>query len=437
MNYKSIKKVFNAPKIWHQELSTVYEIVINNFKSTAKKLLFLFCLLVFLFGCGSNSSTTKDGKEIVTLWHYFTEVDVGSFYKYIDEFNSIQDKYLVKPQYVPREELLKQYAMGLVAGELPDIGMIDNPDQASFSQSGLFEDITDRFNQWEDNKFLEGPLNSVKYNDRIYGLPQAITCLALFYDIDAFKENNLSVPTNWSQLEEAAKLLTSRNRKGLVWSGVKNEEGTFQLLPWIISSGGNINKINSPESVRALTFLTDLVKNGYASKELLIWGQGDIEKQFNSGNASMMVNGNWIIPSIKRNAPNKNWGVAKIPMDKKYASVLGGENFTILKGKNVEGAWAFLSWFISTEVSERYCKEIRKFSPKSDVNIEAMYGDDPIMKVFAEGVAYAVPRGPHTKWPEISQIMINAEHEALTLNKTPKQALDDAQKLIDQINASN
>ena len=66
-----------------------------------------------------------------------------------------------------------------------------------------------------------------------------------------------------------------------------------------------------------------------------------------------------------------------------------------------------------------------------------MYGDDPIMKVFAEGVAYAVPRGPHTKWPEISSIMINAEHEALTLNKTPKQALDDAQKLIDQINASN
>lgn len=403
-----------------------------------KKIILLLLSLVFLFiSCSGNDSKVVDGKEVVTIWHYFSEPDVGSFLRYIDEYNSLQDKYIVKAQFVPREELLKQYAMGAVAGELPDIGMIDNPDQASFSKAGLFEDITDRFNAWEDNKFLEGPLNSVKYNGRIYGLPQAVNCLALFYDVDALKENNLEVPTNLAQLENAAKVLTKGDTKGLVWSAVKNEEGTFQLLPWIISAGGNIDKINSPEGIRALTFLTDLVKNGYASKELLIWGQGDIEKQFNSGKAAMMVNGSWMIPSILKNAPNKNWSVTKIPMDKKYASVLGGENFTIIKGKNVDGAWDFLTWFIGSEISEKYCKEIGKFSPKSNIDIEKMYGDDPIMKVFADQLKYAVPRGPHPKWPEISSAMINAEHESLTLNKTPKEALDEAQAKIDQINKTN
>ncbi|MEI0532205.1 ABC transporter substrate-binding protein [Brachyspira pilosicoli] len=400
-----------------------------------KRIILLFIsIFLFAISCADSSSADSNGKQTVTIWHYFSEPDIGAFLKYIDEYNKLQDKYFVKAQYVPREELLKQYAIGSVAGELPDIGMIDNPDQASFSKAGLFEDITDRFNAWDDNKFLEGPLNSAMYEGKIYGLPQAITCLALYYDKDAFEENNLEVPTNWTQLEEAAKVLTTADRKGIAWSGIKNEEGTFQLLPWIISAGGNINKINSPEAVKALTYLTDLVKNGYASKELLIWGQGDVEKQFNSGKAAMMINGNWMIPSVTKNAPDKNWGVAKIPMDKKYASVLGGENFTIIKGKNVEGAWDFLTWFISTEISERYCKEIGKFSPKADVNIDTMYGDDPIMKVFAEQVQYTVPRGPHTKWPEISSAIINAEHESITLNKTPQQALDEAQAKIDQIN---
>lgn len=402
-----------------------------------KRIILLFIsIFLFAISCADSSSADSNGKQTVTIWHYFSEPDIGAFLKYIDEYNKLQDKYFVKAQYVPREELLKQYAIGSVAGELPDIGMIDNPDQASFSKAGLFEDITDRFNAWDDNKFLEGPLNSAMYEGKIYGLPQAITCLALYYDKDAFEENNLEVPTNWTQLEEAAKVLTTADRKGIAWSGIKNEEGTFQLLPWIISAGGNINKINSPEAVKALTYLTDLVKNGYASKELLIWGQGDVEKQFNSGKAAMMINGNWMIPSVTKNAPDKNWGVAKIPMDKKYASVLGGENFTIIKGKNVEGAWDFLTWFISTEISERYCKEIGKFSPKADVNIDTMYGDDPIMKVFADQIKYAMPRGPHPKWPEISSIIINAEHESITFNKTPQQALDEAQAKIDEINAS-
>lgn len=397
-----------------------------------KKYILILFSYFLVFGCSEKSKW--DGKEIVSIWHYFSEPDAPVFIEYIKEFNSIQDKYIVKAEFVPREELLKQYAMGLVAGELPDIGMIDNPDHASFSQAGLFEDITDRFNQWEDNKFLLGPLNSVKYKDRIYGLPQAVTCLALWYDVDMFRENNIKVPTNWNQLQEVAKTLTFGDRKGIAWSAVKNEEGTFQFLPWIISAGGNIEKINSQESVLALTFLTGLVKNGYASKEILIWGQGDIEKQFNSGKAAMMINGSWMIPSVRKNAPNKNWNVAKIPMDKKYASVLGGENFAIIKDKNLEGAWEFLKWFISTEVSERYCKEINKFSPKSNVDIESMYGDDPIMRVFADQIIYAVPRGPHPKWPEISSAIINAEHESITLNKTPKESLDEARKVIDKIN---
>lgn len=393
-------------------------------------LVFLIISLTFLFSCGGGKT---DGKKQVRLWHYFQEPDGPVFLKYIAEFNAMQDEIEIIAEFVPREELLKQYAMGLVAGELPDIGMIDNPDHASFSAAGLFEDITDRFNAWEGNNFLKGPLDSVTYNGRIYGLPQSSNCLALWYDIDMLEAAGIKPPETWDELMDAAKKLTKADVKGLAWSAVKNEEGTFQYLPWIISAGGTITKLNSPEGVKALEYLTKMVRNGYASKEVLVWGQGDVEKQFISGKAAMMINGPWIISSVRANAPEKNWSVVKIPMDKQYASVLGGENFVIIKGKEVDATWKFLSWFCGTEISERYNKDINKFSPKSDVDTDAMWASDEVMQVFAEQLSYAATRGPHPKWPEISSAIIGAVHESITGNKKPKDALDEAQKIVDSL----
>ena len=50
-----------------------------------------------------------------------------------------------------------------------------------------------------------------------------------------------------------------------------------------------------------------------------------------------------------------------------------------------------------------------------------------MLAVFGEQMEYAMPRGPHPKWPEISTAISEAMHEAITGVKTPEQALKDAQ----------
>ena len=52
---------------------------------------------------------------------------------------------------------------------------------------------------------------------------------------------------------------------------------------------------------------------------------------------------------------------------------------------------------------------------------------DPIMSVFLDELQYAMPRGPHAKWPEISDAMSTAFQESFTNAKTPEQAAKDAQ----------
>lgn len=96
----------------------------------------------------------------MTLWHYF-EAEAPALEALIEEYNEMQSDIHITPTYVSREELMNQYTIGAVSGELPDIGMVDSPDMASYISLGVFEDITEELESWDDLQyFYEGPLLS-------------------------------------------------------------------------------------------------------------------------------------------------------------------------------------------------------------------------------------------------------------------------------------
>lgn len=107
-------------------------------------------------GCGSSGGGTTQtkadpaGKTTITVWHYFDgQQQQNAMQNLADKYNKSQDKVEVQVEFVPRAELTKQFTIGLVADKLPDIGLVDNPDMASFSAMGLFADITDKMNSYD------------------------------------------------------------------------------------------------------------------------------------------------------------------------------------------------------------------------------------------------------------------------------------------------
>lgn len=386
----------------------------------------------------STGTASKDGKTEITFWHYMSEDKEGQFVNQaVDEFNNSQDEIYVTAQYLPREELMKQYTIGVVSGELPDCGMVDNPDHNSYASMGVFEDITELYNSWEDASFMEGSINSCYYEDKLYGLPWGNNCLGLFYNKEMLDAAGVAVPTTWTELEAACEKLTTDTTKGLAISAIGNEEGTFQLMPWLLSSGGSVNDLSSEGSKQAMSYLYGLIDKGYISRECVNWTQADAEKQFASGQAAMMINGPWQFSGLANDAPDLDYGVAKVPKadNGEYASVLGGENVAICKGANVEASWKFLTWITSKEKSQEICKSIGRFSPRADVNVQEMFAGDELNSVFAEVMPGAQSRGPSPNWPEISAAIYTAQQEVFTGQKDVDTAMTDAQAKIDAINA--
>lgn len=377
---------------------------------------------------------TTEGGETLNIWTYLSDNEQKVFQSFVDRFAE-EKNITINAEFIPFGDYKKQVSVALAGDSLPDIIMIDNPDHAAFASMGVFEDVTDKMNAWENkDKYFEGPLKSTMYDDKYYGIPFTSNCLALFYNKTMMEAAGVQVPTTWDELQSAAAAMTTEEVFGLGVASPKGEEATFQFLPWMISAGGSYDKVNSPEVIKAATLWLDMIKAGSMSKETINWVQGDVQKQFMAEKLGMFVGGPWMIAQIQNEAPNLDWGVTTIPIDQKQASVLGGENLGIVAGsENVDLAWEFLQYMGDYDIMKEFIGQTGFFPPRADVAQEPEWTEDPIKKMFAEQMASAMPRGPHPAWPEISAAIYTALQECLTETKTPEKAFNDAQAVIDPL----
>lgn len=397
-----------------------------------KSILSLVLVLVLALGI---VPAMAEGELSGTLefWHYWSsDTEHANVQRLADEFEALHPGTEIVVTQFSRDELLKQYTMGAVSGELPDIGMMDNPEMNAFIKMGLCADINDYFEAWDEKDFYyEGPLNSCKDEGRVYGLPHNSNCLALFYDEDMLAGAGVEAPATWDELLAACEKLkeTYPDAYPIGFSANNNEEGTFQFIPFLLSTGATTDDLASPGAIKAVSFWKELVDKGYAPKDVISWGQTEVNSRFTSGNLAMQINGPWNVSNLRADAPDKKWNVTLVPKDEKYASVLGGENLAITSAcENMDLAWAFLSYFCNGENTAIFCANVGKFAPRSDgTEYSDFWSADPIMAAFNEGMQYAMPRGPHPRWNEFSGVISGAIQEVLTGVKTPEEAMTDAQ----------
>jgi multiple sugar transport system substrate-binding protein len=157
-----------------------------------------------------------------------------------------------------------------------------------------------------------------------------------------------------------------------------------------------------------------------------------VKNQFASGNVAMMVNGPWQIPPLRTEAPNLNWDVVLIPRDAKFASVLGGENWAVINNENTASSLEFIKWVTSPDAVRSYIDRFGYIAARKDV-AAGQFSGDVVMKKFTDELQYALPRGPHARWPEISDAISLAFNEVITKRGTPAQAAAKAQATIDGI----
>ncbi len=379
--------------------------------------------------------------EDVTISVWSLDRDIQPAPNLIKDFNKLNTGIKVEYRQIQFDDVVSEAMRAYSTGQAPDIIAVDNPEHALFSSRGAFLDLTDmiaKSSVVNTENYFPGPLASVTWEGKYYGIPKATNTIALYYNKDMFKAKGLDPekpPQTWNELLEAARKLTdpAANVYGLAFSAKANEEGTFQFLPWAQMAGGGYDKINSEGAVKALEIWKRILDEKLASPDTLTRGQWDSTGTFNSGNAAMAISGPWELDRMVQEA-KFDWGVTLLPVPEvgaERSSAMGDFNWAIFaSSEHPEEAFKVLEYFVSQD--DRMFKDFGQLPARSDIAIPPT-GEpkkDAALKVFVEQLKYAKPRGPHPEWPKISKAIQDAIQAALTGQMSSKEALDQAAEKI-------
>lgn len=263
-------------------------------------------------GCSSSIGSSSDKKVTIKVGVWSTSPAEG---KLLDSqlvaFNKKNPNIKLEKQVITGD--YNQAMQTKIASKTePDIFYLDISLAEAYISKGAVAPL-DQYLDKEDLKdFLPNLLAGYQKNGKTYGLPKDTNVLALFYNKDMLSKSGVSVPTNWTELQDAAKKLTTGTVKGLAlqddvarWGAFVNQSGNK------IYSNGKLN-LTSEGTIKGLEFYTSFFKNRTAADPKSLgasWGGEAFYKE----KAAMTFEGGWLIPAIAESAPKLNYGIAVLP----------------------------------------------------------------------------------------------------------------------------
>ncbi len=397
--------------------------------------------LVLLAGCGNGAEEGSTGNEdngqiTLTVWDYF-ENDAAHGRQQIELLEAYEEEnphITFERTYVPNADLNQRISQGIAGNQLPDIVLVDNPAHQAFAEAGAFADITEEVEEWgEAEHYYEGAWESTIFDGRNYGIPNNSNALALFYNVDMLEEAGITEPPDtWEELEEVASQLTTDDRYGFAFSAVRDEQGTFQYLPFLWQAGADLDSLSSPEAISSMELLQQMIDEGSMSENVINWDQQDLRTHFQLENVAMMVNGPWQVPNIRNEAEDLNWDVVTMPAGNQEASILGGENWAITSAsEHKEEAWEFLKYTQQPEILGPTHEDGGRLPSRVDVGDDDDYiwNQDEQLRVFIDQLETAQPRAYGSNYPEISTIIQESLQRSL-MGEDVEEVLNEADERV-------
>lgn len=386
---------------------------------------------LLLAACGTGSGGSGGSSDTLTEIDYYDAAPQNTQLPAILDTCAERAGVTVKHEQVPRAQFLPKLLQQASARSLPDLALVDNPDLQQLAATGGLVSLSKA--GLSTTGLYPSIVRAGQYQGQTYGIAPGVNGLALYYNTDLLTAAGLTPPRTWDELTADAKKLTHGSRYGVAFSAVGTEEGAFQFEPFFWTAGADLGRLDSPQAASALALWKNLVSSGSASKSVVTWTQADVNDQFSAGNAAMMVNGPWQLPTL--NADKKlHFATVPIPVpdaSAKPVTPLGGEVWTV--GHSNPGreakAVAVVKCLLGHDESAAWSKDAG-YIPSDQRAAAQLAASDPQMAAFVQeiGTARARTTTLGTAYPKVSQALADAIQSALAGGTSPQSALAQAQR---------
>jgi N,N'-diacetylchitobiose transport system substrate-binding protein len=340
------------------------------------------------------------------------------------DFEATHKDVTVNLQFIPWMSAWQKITTAVAAGEAPDVSELGTTMTPFYAEMGALLEMDSYLDKWGIRKDLDpGLAESAMSEGKYYGVPWYGGARMLMYRKDFFAEAGIKkAPTTWEEFLAAAKAIQKVGKDGKVERygfAFQGGAGRLTWLPFIWQNGAEISvkkdgkwvsTIDSPESIAAIRFYTDLLlKHHLAPEASLTWNALNARQAFALGNAGMIIEGPWAIGGLKNTNPDieKVLGVALLPGNKKMATFAGGSNFVVYRQSKKRDLAAD---FVRLMVSEKYQLELArllKFLPgRVSFQKNKMFTSDPILKVAVDQMEYGRSFPAAAGWGSVEKLNV-------------------------------
>ncbi|MFI9565448.1 sugar ABC transporter substrate-binding protein [Streptomyces rishiriensis] len=385
---------------------------------------------------GSGAADTKGaGGGSYTVWDPYPQFDKTSAWAKLLDDCGTKAGVKIKRTAFDTGDLTNKTLLAAQQDNAPDVLIVDNPVVSTLAEAGVLTTTAD--NKLDTSKVDPNLLAAGQSGGKTYGTPIGANTLALYYNKAVLKGAGVDVAAvkDWTSLTAALERVKSAGKKGITFSAIGTEEGSFQFLPWFWGSGAKLTELDSTQGESALALWTDWVKKGYAPNSVINNTQTTSWQEFASGDYAFAENGTWQLANADK--AGFDYGVLPIPASAGgHASAPAGGEFVTLPVQGDSGRYAtsqkLVTCLTSTENLNATDTALSYVAPTADVQNKQVAAK-PALKPWIDAVKAAKGRTSDdlgTKYPKISEQMWKAVQSALSGAESPKDALAKAQSAV-------
>ena len=431
-------------------------------------------LLLVVTACtGSPEGATTtvdgdtDGPSSVQLWRFFNEC--ASEYEGVTDIGDTADvcavqQILANDWNADNPDLqvettalvwpgIVELNAALSAGTPPEIMSLHAFRIPAYASVGALTPLTSYFEEAgiDVDDMLPSVREAVTYNDEIYALPFDVHGILWHINLDLWEEaglvdasGNPEIPVGRAEFEAACQQVLDATGAPILGSAEDDIIGTawiwYQLLDQLGGSAMDENGmplVNSPLAIEALETQVSL-------REMGCIGSGELGKTYESyvqGDMASVVGGTWMVNEWEAlvNDPAsslKNYYVAPMPQIGDQPATWGGSHtYVVPLGANAEPArvraaveYLKFFWDNNLEWARTGHATVRISTQESDEYQSLPHRDEYLS--FGDDVVF----NPSTTWSVgFDQILHEEVQAALLGQKTPEEALNDAQARLNDV----
>jgi multiple sugar transport system substrate-binding protein len=258
----------------------------------------------------------------------------------------------------------------VAGGTPPDVFLQGGRDFGTFVTKGVLLDLTPLIarDHYDTSDFFAVCMQLTTWKGKVYGLPDDLNLLGLYYNKDLFDKAGVPYPTttwgapnwSWQDFEDTARKLTVASGGQATQYGADfGGYGTTAIAPVIWSYGGDFLDANwtkslmdQPQAESAISYLQTLVV-----KDKVMPSPADLAKQgsnprFFGGSVAMRVAGAFFSNTATQSIKSFSWDAAALPSGPSGAfSATGGSQGSswsvAAAGKQQDDAWQLTQWMAS------------------------------------------------------------------------------------------